>query len=531
MRRRGRRRTLPRTPGPSLPVGTGVVVGLLTVIAALRHPPRLLPESMELVGVGSCLLGWSSPLTCSDYELLFWSPGYPLLTAPLSLLVDPLLAGGLVSVLAFAVALLGLVATLAPRLGSAPALAAAVAVGSAPSLSAYAMAVDARSTALGLTFGSLAVALAAGGHPWRRGGIAGLLAGAAALTRPELIVLLPGIVAFSAAAPDAAVPLLGRPRWSRALGAIGGIAVLWTPWVAALSAFEGRLSVLPRGVQQVGFALTGWVPERWARQAIGESAARLPLRDAVRAGSWPVDLPSGPGLDPAAGVSWLGAQLPTTCSPIVLGLAALGAGLLVLYGHLRPLLALLLVALPSLLATIALPGRDDMMPLSALLPVVWVLHAAAGIAVAKGIVAVFGPARRTAPTPWLSATVALALGLLSPHTDWPVSPDNAPSGAAAAAALARRLPQDTPVAAPFASSLQVHRAGMRWVPWPAPWESTRWTAPGAPRWALIGAVDDHLGPFDLSLPDTLALVPREAHGAGPTAVVLFEVVEAPLSPD
>ncbi len=497
-----------------------LLLASLLLLALLSHP-RLVPESFELVGVGRCLLGLSNPaMPCGQLDLLFWSPGYPLLAGALSTLFPPLSAGGLVSLAGFlgiVVAAGALGASLRGRLGW---YAGALVVGLTPVLHMYAMMLDARSLGLALAAGAAALLLPRLGSTdhldegtvHRSSLVAGLLAGAAALTRPEHLLVAAGL---------AVVTLRGGRRWT--LSYLGGALLLLVPYWVALSLAEGRPTLLPRGVQAAGFALVSVVPEPWARELVGEGAVHLPLRSALRAGPWPTDIAPAFGLDPLAGLRWLVSATLALIEPWSALLAVLGLVRLVRARGLWQLLALGALASPAVVAVATPPGIEPELPVATLLPIVLVSQLLAAFAIAwAGDAVTTAMDRRTGGAALVIG--AMAIGLLGPRVHFPDTPENSDAGRSAAAALARRLPPGSPVLASFRASPLVHLAGMRWVPWPAPWEAgTLLRGSDPPTMALLSASDDDWSPADLGLPADARLRPVGAYGELGTAVLLLEI--------
>ncbi|RME27353.1 MAG: hypothetical protein D6798_04755 [Deltaproteobacteria bacterium] len=491
------------------------------LLSALLRPPRLVPESFELVGVGRCLLGLSNPtLPCDGLDLLFWSPAHPLLAGALSTLLPPLAAGGIVSLAGFLGVMLAAGAIGGSLRGRPGWFAGVLVVGLTPVMQMYAMMLDAR--ILGLAFATGAAALlfpplAPGPPPdgspvHRRSLVAGLLAGAAALTRPEHLLVAGGLTLVS---------LRGGRR--PLLSYLGGALLLLVPYWVALSLSEGRPTLLPRGVQAAGFALVSVIPEPWARALVGEGAARLPLRTALRAGPWPTDIAPAFGLDPLAGLHWLVTNTRALIQPWSAFVAALGLLRLLRTRATWQLLALGALAAPAVVAVATPPGIEPELPVATLLPLALVNQLLVAFAIAwvgTAVSRVVG--RRTGAAALVVG--AMAIGSLGPRARFPDTPENSDAGRAAAAALARRLPPGSPVLASFRASPLVHLAGMRWVPWPSPWEAgTLLHGDAAPTMALISASDADWSPADLGLPPHARLRPIGAYGELGSAVLLLEI--------
>lgn len=481
-----------------------VVVAILVLLAALVGRPLLIPESFELLAVGRCLLGLDpGPLPCGALELLFWSPGYPAAAGLLSLLLPPLVAGGLVSLLSFG-GLLVATGRLGDELGrDGPWV--LLAVGLAPALALYALLIDARMLGLSFIFGA-AVLVAAQSR--RLAGpqsiaLAGLLAAAGALVRPEHLLVVAGL---------GLVVLVTERR--RALPFALGAGALLLPYWAALGLAAGRPALLPRGVQAAGFALVGVVPEPWARALVGEGAARLPLRAALAAGPWPDDLGVAFGLDPLAGLAWLAAALAALVPVWTLALALVGAGRLWRQRRWRLLGVLAAVAAPAVAGVATPPGVEPELPVATLLPLATVLQLLAAV----GALRVLSWWR--ARPAWAAPLLLVGVGLLGPRAELPAAPENTARGRAAAAELGALLPPGTPVMASFASSPVVHLAGLRWVPWPAPLAPHPVPPPGH---ALVTASDVGWSPAD---PALVGARPLAAWGEGESAVLLLALPPA-----
>jgi len=495
---------------------------VLALVVAAWQPPRMLPESLEMLSTGRCMLGLHSAAPpCADLAGTFWSPLFPLLAGALSVLLPLPVAGGLVALAAWVGLVLG-AGALGQRLtDDRGAWAAALLVGLTPGVAAYAMLADSRG--LGLALGAWAAALAVDGarpaaSPWRAAG-AGLLAGLAALARPEHVVLVGAVTLLSATG--------GLRPAARTLGA--ALLPLLPSWLA-LSWASGRPTLLPRSGQAIGLALVSVIPERWARQLVGEGAWLLPLRRAVAAGPWPADVGATLHPQPLAGLVWLADQA-TDLVPAWIWLLALAGLVLALVDRRgRAALALLALATPGVAAVASSRGRVALLPLASLLPVV----VAALVLGAAALARLAGRAAERLPSPagppLALASLGLVAGLLAltgPRLDFPDTPENADSGRAAASALALALPPGSPVVASFEASPLVHMAGMRWVPWPSPWEPWRWPDPQTgPAMAILTPADGDWLPAPPWVPAGLHLRPVGAYGTDGTAVVLLSVEPA-----
>lgn len=495
---------------PSGPAGLPVAwsVGLAATmvgLAAVLYPPSVIPETLELIATGRCLLGLSSVApACSDFSPWFWSPGWPVLVGALSTVLPPLVAGGLVSAGAF-----GALVVAAGRLGRqtggmAGELAAMLAVGLVPSLEAFSMAAEGRTLALALLAWALVVALE--GEPGTKRSVgAGLLAGLAAVTRPEALIGAAGVGV-----------LLGTRGWRQGVIGLAMAELALLPVHIGLSLEAGRPTLMPRSVQWVGFALAEVLPEAWARLLIGNGSWRLPLRDAILAGPWPEDLP--PGADLAPGLLAFVDVLTVVWHPAGLALALGGAAMLARSGAARPLLAISVLAAPAAVV-IAVPSAVDMLqPEAYVLPMIVAVQLLAAALVARLAAGLRWPARSRLAA---GSVVAALLGLWQKP---PWTAENLPEGPAVVAALRAALPPGSTVVAGFEASPVVHLAGMRWLPWPAPWEPARWTpAAGGPVMAVVplhGADWNGLPPY---VPDTVALRPVATYGRGPSSMLLLSV--------
>jgi hypothetical protein len=520
---------------------------LVLLATAVLGRPGLLPESLEQLAVGRCLLGLDSvpgvdhlPLPCAALERDFWSPGWPVVSAAAGLALGPVVAGGLVSLLAFFALLLAAQRSQLKRDRLAAALAVLL-LGLTPALRLYAWMLDGRMLALALAAWAL-ILTGTGRGDGRRALAAGVLAGLAALCRPEHLLIVVGLAGVQLLAPGARAPAPqteegrqrepgtlphtsacaqsadpGEPRAAQQPGRsrLAGLAqrplgwfslgalVILLPYWAALSIGAGRPVLLPRWVQLAGFSLVPVVPEPWARSLVGEGAARLPLREALAAGPWPGDLGPTVALDPLQGLRWLGGTAIEVVSPLVLAVALVGAVRMARARRWRHLALLAALAAPSVVAVATPPGVESELPVATLLPLVVavVLLVPPALAGLRAVVAV---------------PLVVGLGLLSPQVQAPTAPENTPAGRQAAASIGRLLPSGTPVIASFSTSPVVGLAGWRWVPWPAPLVD-----PPPVRYALIGASDVHWSPQDPVLGGRAR--PVAAYGEGASAVLLLEL--------
>ncbi len=159
--------------------------GLVALGLAARLPVVSTPDGWEIAWAGRCMWGLSGgPLDCGALDLAFRPPGLGLLVGPLSLLMHPMVALGLLALLAMSLCALPL-GDLAARLAGGPGR--LVAVGLlvlSPELSGWAMAADARGPALFLTLGAWTLLLRPGGRAVFG---AGLAMGLCLLLRPEAL--------------------------------------------------------------------------------------------------------------------------------------------------------------------------------------------------------------------------------------------------------------------------------------------------------------------------------------------------------
>lgn len=466
------------------------------------------PDGWEAAWAARCLWGLDGgPLDCATVDGGFRPPGLALLVGPLSLLVHPVVALGLVCLAAF-----GLCAIPAGDLGRRLAggqgrLAAVALLACTPALAGWALVPDARAPAL--LAGLAAWTLALRPEP-RLLVAAGLLAGLGPLFRPEAWA---GAVAM----PLVVLALHGRRARFAAMGLGAGVALtlgagLWASGsLGSTRMWEGHV-----------LALAEAVPLEWAKQLFGLGIVEPPMRALAReAGAAPGRLVD---IDLGGALRWLGDALGGAQGLLFWILAGLGlvraAGSPV--GR-RVVVVLLGASTPQLAALFVFQARNEALPLSNLqapLAAALVLAGAGACALAD-----VAPRRRRAGLAGVAGIlVALWSQATAPAFRLEPGMERRELGEQAISALRARTGPDDLVVATFASGPVVIRAERAWQPWPARWDRAAWVHAGR-RWLVVSSLDE-----PASLPAGLRAVPQVVYRRGTDWVALAEVEDSTATP-
>jgi hypothetical protein len=452
----------PPEPRPS----RGYLPALLLLILVLLAPDFTSPDAVEMALAGRCL--WRLPVDglagCVGAEPLFWPPAVPLLSGLASAVLSLPVAATLISLLASALLCRPLMSIAWRLSGTRAAWLAGPLLVAVPAFRIHAAAGDARPLALLALLSALALVISP--DLTRRAALAsGLLLALAMLSRPEAL--------FSAGL------LVGWAAWrrrERLWAVVAGILAPMIPYWIAISLLAGHPTLTGRSWLS---RTTGWLtalPHPWLKQELGFGAWGTPLRVALTTtDAAPL---TRAGTDLPAALSWLLTALPPALPLWLVGLALVG--LVSLRDRWRLLVPLVLLAAPYAATPLLQAGRDDLLPLNNLLPVlvVGVLLATAGV---ERLLA-----HRAG---WAAAAVALAWGLLTPPPNAALLADPA-IFVDSEDWLDALLPPDTTVAATQESAQLLHERGIRRGPVPTPWSASAWlTGPHRADYLLLTTQD------------------------------------------
>ncbi|MEC7947897.1 MAG: hypothetical protein VX265_10040 [Myxococcota bacterium] len=494
---------------PDLPAPMRAALpALVMLLVLLQGDVAATPDGWEAAWAARCLWGLhGGPLDCIAVDGGFRPPGLALLVGPLSLLMHPVMALGLVCIAAFGLCAIP-VGELGRRLAGGPGRLGTVALfACTPALAGWALVPDARAPALLLGLAAWTLALRT--EP-RLLFAAGMLAGLGPLFRPE------------AWAGVAAMPLMvGALHRGRGRSAVLGLGVGVTLTLGAGVWSSGAIGSTRLWEGHV-LALAEAVPLEWAKQLFGLGIVEPPMRARAReaggASGRLVDIDLGGAL------RWLGGALGGAQGLPVWVLA--GLGLIRAAGHREGrwvLAALLGASAPQLAALFIFQARNAALPLSNLqapLAAGLILAGAGACALADLV-----PRDRRAGLAGL-ASVLVAAGSIVTAPAFRLEPglERTELGEQAIAALLDQTDSDAMVVATFATGPVVLRSERPWQPWPAPWDRSAWNHDGR-RWLVMSSLDE-----TANLPAGLRAVPRVVYRRGTDWIALAELSESTATP-